>query len=826
MRFHSLWFSLLVMACGHVSTLILTSNSYASDKGTFFLKQFCIDCHSADDAAGERDFSSLDLEQYNLQTQIRLQEVIDQLTLGTMPPEDAEQPPKQQRLEVIGELTEILMQMRARSQSTGGKTVLRRLTRREYRNTISDLLGIDMVMFDPTTEFPEDILDGGFDNVGHALITSGFLLDQYLQAADDSVEKAFEQLKPNFPKSWVFKDYFYQQTELRIAHDKAFKHRYLCLYDHRNNDKPQGAYGPLHELTNGVPFDGVYEVKVYAQALHRNTPYSHEAIQIDNAEPFRMGIRPGLVGLGDMAHTQPIEPLLAETPIFDDELRWYTFNIPLDQGHSPRFTFENGAHNTRGAFARVFRYHRELIPEDVRDSKSIVSQRNWVLKDGLIPQIRIHKVFLRGPLPNPDLTSRQNQLLGGTEFNSHKTRALVTDFTSRAFRRPVQEDEIDSFMRIYDLRVEDGHLPLEAYKDTLKAVLCSPSFLYFSPSPETEGVSRQHALAERLAYFLTSSMPDSHLRELAEKQQLDSQTLRLEALRLLASSESDRFIADFIDNWLGLRALGRMPPDPDSFRVYYASALEEEMKRETQLFMRDLIDRNASALRFLNARYTFANRDLAKLYGVENQVPVGKAEEFHRVEFDSLSRGGLLGHASVLTVSANGVDTSPVTRGVWISKNIMGIQPPLPPDNVPAIDPDVRGAKTIRQQLAKHRESATCNQCHRNIDPYGFALENFDPIGRFRTHYDSSNKLPVDASGRLPGGRMFSGPAQLKSILVENKDFFIRTLTKSLLVHALGRPIEPTDRGEVEEITLAVEGHEYALRDLILAVVTSDLFSR
>ncbi|MEC8162273.1 MAG: DUF1587 domain-containing protein, partial [Planctomycetota bacterium] len=176
MRFHSLWFSLLVMACGHASTLILTSNSYASDKGTFFLKQFCIDCHSADDAAGERDFSSLDLEQYNLQTQIRLQEVIDQLTLGTMPPEDAEQPPKQQRLEVIGELTEILMQMRARSQSTGGKTVLRRLTRREYRNTISDLLGIDMVMFDPTTEFPEDILDGGFDNVGHALITSGFLL--------------------------------------------------------------------------------------------------------------------------------------------------------------------------------------------------------------------------------------------------------------------------------------------------------------------------------------------------------------------------------------------------------------------------------------------------------------------------------------------------------------------------------------------------------------------------------------------------------------------------------------------------------------------------
>ena len=826
MRFHSLWFSLLVVACSHASTLIFASSSYALDKGTVFLKQFCVDCHSGDDAAGEREFSSLDFAHHDLETQIRLQEVIDQITLGTMPPEDSEQPSSQQRLDIISELTELLQQMRAKSQSTGGKTVLRRLTRREYKNTLSDLLGIDMVMFDPTIEFPGDSLDGEFDNVGHALITSGFLLEQYLQAADESVEKAFEQLKPNPPQAWVFKDYFYQQPELRLAHDKAFKHRYLCLYDHRNNDKPEGAYGPLYDLTDGVPSDGVYEVKVYAQALHRDTPYSEEAIQIDNSEPFRMGIRPGRVGIGDMAHTQPIEPLLAESSIQDDELKWYTFNVPLDQGHSPRFTFENGAHNTRGAFARVFRYHRDMIPEDVRNSKGIVSQRNWVLKDGLIPQIRIHEVHLRGPLPNPDLTARQNQLLGGTDFDPKKTRTLVTDFANRAFRRPVQEDEIDSFMRIYDLRVEDGHLPLEAYKDTLKAVLCSPSFLYFSPSPETEGVSKQHALAERLAYFLTSSMPDNQLRVLADNQKLDSQTLRLEAERLLASADSDRFVADFIDNWLGLRALGSMPPDPNTFRVYYASALEAEMKRETQLFMRDLIDRNASALNFLNARYTFANRDLAKLYGVENQVPVDKAEEFHRVEFDSLLRGGLLGQASVLTVSANGVDTSPVIRGVWISKNIMGIHPPLPPDDVPDIDPDVRGAQTIRQQLAKHRESATCNQCHRNIDPYGFALERFDPIGRLRTHYDSSKKLPIDTSGRLPGGGTFTGPEQLKSILVDKHDFFIRTLANSLLVHALGRSMEPADRGAVEEITRAVKTRDYALRDLILAVVTSELFSR
>ena len=201
-----------------------------------------------------------------------------------------------------------------------------------------------------------------------------------------------------------------------------------------------------------------------------------------------------------------------------------------------------------------------------------------------------------------------------------------------------------------------------------------------------------------------------------------------------------------------------------------------------------------------------------------------QAGEFHRIEFTDPKRGGLLGQASVLTVSANGVETSPVVRGVWVSEKIMGISPSLPPDDVPDIDPDVRGATTIREQLAKHRELATCNQCHRKIDPYGFALEGFDPIGRLRTFYDAQRKQPIDTSGELPGDKSFSGVSELKAHLIDQKEFFLRTLTSSLLIHALGREMESSDRAEIDAILASVSEQEFRMQDLIIAVILSDLF--
>jgi hypothetical protein len=226
----------------------------------------------------------------------------------------------------------------------------------------------------------------------------------------------------------------------------------------------------------------------------------------------------------------------------------------------------------------------------------------------------------------------------------------------------------------------------------------------------------------------------------------------------------------------------------------------------------------------LDADYSFINRDLAKLYGVVDQVPAENANAFRKVTFADRRRGGLLGQASVLTVSANGIETSPVIRGIWMLENVLGTPPPPPPDDVPAIDPDVRGATSVRELLEKHRTSAACNECHRKIDPLGFALECYDPIGEIRRRYE--NKVPIDTSGRLPSGQSFEDVAELKVLLVQRKRFFARAFAEKLLAYALGRRVELSDRGTIDEIVSGLEKDDYPARSLIEQIVISDMFSR
>ncbi len=817
--------SVVLIALGAID---LFAQDETSQKAQRFIRSFCTDCHSTADRQGDREFESLDLNDSGWDTQLKLQELIDQITLGAMPPPEATQPNTDQRLEALQELTQVLGEMRERSSSTGGKSVLRRLTRREYRNTVGDLLSIDMTMFDPTMEFPADNLSDHADNIGDALVTSGYLLEKYLDAADRCIEKAFAAAEPPEPREWVFKDKFLQQVELNNAHRFAHENRYLVLYDHPLNTKPEGAYGPLMLFGDGVPADGIYEIKVLAEALNRDTPYSRETVLIDLEEPFRLGVRPGDTSIGDMTHVQPLQPLLAEAVLKDRELGWYTFNVPLSKGFAPRFTFENGMHDTRGAYGRVFKNDRDSLPENVRNSQGIVEWRKNVMKFGYLPQIRIHEVRMTGPLPKASNTGREEWLIGSASFEATRVPELIRRFATRAYRRAVTEEEVASLCAVYERRRADGRAPFEAYKDALKAALCSPAFLYLGPPNDAQEASlSDHRIAERLAYFLTSSMPDNQLRKLADEGQLaKAEVLKAETRRLLESPKSDRFIADFLDSWLNLRALGSMPPDEKASRVYYAAGLEPEMKQETRLFTRDLISRNASVLEYLRADYSFANRDLAKLYGVADQVPLDDAAGFHRVRFANRDRGGLLGQASVLTVSANGIETSPVIRGIWLMETILGAPVPPPPDVVPALDPDVRGAVSIRDQLAKHRESPACNQCHRKFDPLGFALEGFDPIGRKREFYDSKRKLKIDTSGVLPSGESFSGVEQLRSVVLQREEFFVRTITSRLLSHALGRRMEATDRPAIDRIVAEVKDDDYRFVDLIVAVVASDTFHR
>ncbi|MCB1279840.1 DUF1592 domain-containing protein [Prosthecobacter sp.] len=792
-----------------------------------FLRSYCISCHGPEKQKGDRRFDHLVIPAKTTEHVIDLQDIVDQLNLGDMPPKQSKQPSEAERSAIVTSLTKAVAEARATLRSTGGQTVLRRLNKREYINTVGDLFALDMRLFDPTTKFPRDQMAEHMDNLGDVLQTSGYLLAQYLDAADQVVEKAFSVAERPQKKTWRFDGNFRPQQEHTYPHGRVYNNRYLCVYEVPDTENHEGGYGYIHEFKQGVPVDGVYEIRVKAQAINRVHPYEQQIFKRDTEQPFRLGIVPGDVNAGPLHHPQPIEPELAEVTLKDGEPEWHTMTLPLSAGQTPRFIFPNGMANSRRAFGTIARQYRDQWPPEERKDLGIFEARRVVLKYGFMPHIRIHEIEIRGPIVQNWPPASQLAVLGEKPFAPERTREILKRFADRAYRRPATEDEVNRLMRVVDARVKAGHTPFDAMKDGLKAALCSPAFLYVAKAEAKNEKLGAHAFASRLSYFLWSTMPDDELRKLADSGELLKHDVKLaQTRRLLASPRSDAFIEGFLDSWLNLRSLGDMPPDRDAFARFYADGLKPAMKRETQLFMRHLITENESLTRFLDADYTFVNQALADLYKLGRISAPESAHEFRKVSLTDSHRGGLLGQGSVLTVSANGIETSPVVRGIWLLENILGTPPPPPPDNVPPIDPDVRGAKSIRDILTKHRENAGCLECHQKIDPLGFALENFDPIGQWRTNYIQGKKLgpKIDAAGELPDGKSFQDVTGLKKILLARQDQFAKMLTEKLLSYACGRRIEGGDRPQVDAILAAVAKDKQGLRTLVEQVVLSETF--
>ena len=716
-------------------------SSVFENKVATFLREFCGDCHNADEQKGDRRFDQLPAVIADDDALVDYQDIVDQLNLGAMPPDDAPQPPASARREVVDWMTGQLDRYHQARKGSGGETVLRRLNAREYRNTVRDLMRLDMTMFDPTTKFPRDQTTENLDNVGETLVTSGHLLARYLEAAEKVVRKAVGTTERPEPQQWVFRDGFDQQPEIDQVHRKTNGFKHLTLYDVVGADKHEGAYAPIHEFAEGVPVDGVYEIRLLAEAVNRLHPYDPDFLGTDPSEPLRLGIVAGNHGAGTLHLPQPIEPLLAELELSDDQ-RWCSVRVWLDAGYTPRFTFRNGLMDARNLWSKLIRKYPDQFPEG--SHKGIVSARFNAIKHGKLPHIRIHEVEIEGPIVDQWPTASQRVLFGDDtsgprdvlRWDDSTMRRQVRRIASLAYRRPATDEEVDRIMGVIAARNQAGRTPLQAYTDGLQAILCSPHFLYLEEPGD--GQLSPYALASRLSYFLWSSMPDEELMQLAASGELnDDDVLKAQVLRMLNDAKSDAFAQDFLDGWLGLRDLGATPPDRSSFRDFYHYDLDSAMRRETFLFVRHLIDENLSIRNFLDSEFTFVNKPLARHYGID--APSGF--EFQKVLLPDRRRGGLLGQASVLTQTANGVDTSPVVRGVWLLENLLGTPPSPPPPDVEPLDPDVRGAKTIRQQLDKHRSNPSCYDCHRKIDPLGFALENFDPIGGWRESYDRGAKI-------------------------------------------------------------------------------------
>jgi hypothetical protein len=795
-----------------------------------FLEQYCLDCHDSTSKKGKRNLESFTLPLKSVPELISAREMIDEIALKEMPPKKADQPTDEERLAILRTLREGTMAARGIVENSGSHTVMRRLSSREYENTLATLFGRRVDTLGLTADFPKEKTNQHIDTIGQTLVTSGFLLDQYFQSANRLVEMRIG--KPAMkPQQWHFNGHFVQYEELTGPHKDVFNFGFLNLYEQPNTDTRQGGYGHIEDFLQGVPVSGLYDIDVEAQAMHRDTHYDPAIFGIDLSEPFILGVVPGDITKGHIHYPQPIEPLLASA-VVPDKRATQRFRVWLEAGQTPRFIFPNGPYESRAAVITINQRYKDEFKKAI--SASLVG-RAQILLEGELPHIRISDIKIQGPVQEKGGSVEEVAVFGKDGFQENHAMDQLYAFAEKAYRHPLAESDREPIHALFEKRLGEKATPRQAALDTLKLILCSPAFLYLSETTEgTAKALKPYDLASRLSYALWAAPPDAALLDAAKSGRLTQEAeLKKQALRMIADDRSAAFVNGFLDSWLDLRDLGGQPPPRETNRAYYAEDLPTSMKTEARLFFRDLLKNNGSATQFLDADYTFVDKKLAKLYELPEQKTLRLADGFKKVNLQgNAHRGGLLGMAGVLTVSANGVETSPVTRGVWVSENILGIRPPPPPDDVPAIEADVSGVTTVRARLARHRADPICAQCHHKIDPLGFSLESFDPVGRWRTTYAKPKQKDkpapkIDSSGEFPSGETYEDFLGFKKIIRETReDLFIRHLIGEILSYSTGRLMDTTDDFVIEDIQDKAKKENLGLRTLLVECLTSEIFRR
>ena len=792
-----------------------------------FLKQYCFKCHGPDKQKAKRRYDQLPSTISTLDELELWQEILDQLNLAEMPPEDEMQPAKPQLLEAIRSITQSIAAARPRFAQQARHTPLRRMNSWEYRQTIGDLLGLNVEAWNPAENFPPEVKVNGFDNNGAGLITSGLLLDHYLSTAAQAIERATQfGARPALKKYAQQTPFYFNGNESKDL-PKLFKvdrfrfipeTPYTDLYGRHYRGGHIG-FLPLHRQ-GGVAHSGVYIIRVRAAAVGRVHDYGKALGDFRNGDPLVMEIA-SVDRRGSVTSTGNVSKMtsLARIELTNEDPKWFEWKVYMEAGYEPEVRFRNGPLAAK-RMVRVLTTQAADKPEfkPFVDMKPGYEKAHGVLKAYRGPKLRVWEIQISGPFVKEWPLSGHQLMYGSLnpeELNRDNMRERLRIFAAKAFRRPLRPGELSPIESMVYRKLGEGMKPLKALQLGFQTILCSPAFLFLE---EGEGKLSEHALAARLSYFLWSSTPDAELLKLAGKNKLKtSATLREQVNRMLQDQRSNRFVQNFTRVWLNLDNIGETPPSKD-FTVYYRDNLEEAMRNETQDFFKHVLERNLPPSEFLEANYSFLNRELALHYGIEGI----KGNHMRQVSIKGTPRGGLLGQGAFLTASANGVDTSPVVRGIYVMEKLLGYSPPQPPPDVPEIEPDIRGAKTIREQLAKHREIATCAECHRKIDPLGFALENFDAIGRWRDQYGKG--MPVNPAGKLPSGEAFASAGEFKNLMAQKHDQFTRCLTQKLLTYATGREQVPTDRPVIDSILREMKKDNQGLRDLIHLIVLSDVF--
>ncbi|MDA1141568.1 MAG: DUF1592 domain-containing protein [Planctomycetota bacterium] len=819
-----------------------------------FLERHCFDCHGPDLQKGDYRFDTLKTDLTDVKTLETWQNILDQLNLGEMPPKKKPRPAIEETTPVIDALTARLKLAYAERKSTGRQTVIRRLNRFELRSTLRDLLYLeghsdfrpDTVAKledrygnghatwnsnDPTREFPADEVEEGFDNIGQRLVMSDFLLKLMITAVEQSLIVAthFEE-KPKF-ETKRFAGHIRNQgpnacleswsREINPGFDAIFQ-RY------REPGASTGAAGrvaPDEVARKGVGASGRYRITIEASALNQRHPWG-ELIKSKQDEPMLLGLHMADSVRGGLHEGNPTSRKLTQWEMPDDgSKQTYTFETWLEGSWTPWVGWENAPYDRRVQPSHlVEKYLPEAYrPRPKNDAPKEEKQAyepdmaKALLKAGYKgPHLRIYSMTIE---PLIESWPPQSHVFLYGSSDETEVRELILRFAQRAFRTPVKAEEVARYVQLVEAQLKMGLTRPEALRAGYTAVLASPRFYYLQ---ESQGRLNSYEIATRLSYFLWSSMPDEELFALAAADKLnDPAVLGEQVDRLLDDPKAAAFSRHFTERWLRLDKLGSMPPDRSGpFRFYWDRQLEPMMIAQTDVFFADLVKTNGPIHLLIDSDYTFMNERVASLlYGREDVWGDG----FRKVSLNDPRRGGIFTQPSVMTASANGVDTSPVIRGVWVLENVLGTPPAPPPPDVEPLAPDLRGATTIREQLEKHRKVPTCNSCHHKIDPMGFAMENFDPVGRWRDIYPDT-KLKIDPSSTMSTGGTVEDVVAFKKMLISRKDQVARCLTEKMLTYASGRILEPTDRGQVDDIVEKLKAKGDGLRDLVHLVARSDLF--
>ena len=846
--------------------------------GKQFLERHCFECHDTLTKKGGLDLTTLAFDPATSTNFTKWVLIHDRVSKGEMPPKKKAQPEKAELEKFTNSLSAALVSFERSQMASEGRATRRRLNRYEYENALRDLLHAPWLQV--RDSLPEDGEVERFNKVGDALDVSHVQMARYLAAADYALREAMAP-QAEQPPAKVHRYYARDQhsytgpmkyTVFNTAPERAtfpvlgFKGQPEVRKEETpltvGESNPElrelegvgvvaSAYEPIEPKFNEfrAPFPGHYKLRFNAYSVwvgpgegnkwyvpdlntvsrgHRDEP-----VTITSEIPPRL-----LRKLGDFDVTPEPELHALDTWLLAGEM------IRPDAGRL--FRSRPGASRWQNPLAEkdgqpgvVFRWLEVEGP--IYDQWPPAGHK--LLFDDL-PMVN------RKVLAKPDNPSHTNKFgqrkfkkAPGVEVLSKQPMAdaerLLRNFIRQAYRTPTDDQEVKRFLPVVKNALKLGNNFTDAMIAAYTAVLCSPEFLYLEEKPGRLG---DFEMASRLSFFLWNSPPDNELRCCAEKQELRKpDVLRAQTERLLTDPKSRRFVEAFLDYWLDLRKIVATAPDANLYSDYYLDdLLEESALEESRLFFSELLRENLPARNVVSCDFAMLNERLANHYALP---PVqGIALRRTALPKDSV-RGGFMTQAAVLKVTANGTTTSPVLRGAWIMERILGQKPPPPPPSVPALEPDIRGAVTIRQQLDKHRSLETCSACHAKIDPAGFALENFDVMGGWRERYRSEAEgelaqgiaksgqkftfhyaLPVDASGVLPDGRQFQDIRELKQVLLTDERQLARNLARQLAVYATGAPIHFADREQIEHILERANSTDYGVRSLIVELVQSDLF--